>query len=343
MDQAAEQVYQSVLAIPHATVAEVASRLRMPESTVSERLAGLHELGVVQPSQVAAAGWRAVNPALAMGRRIAEQEQSVARQLDAIAERRVELHRLVDVYGHGSNDRDAIVRIADRDDVLAHLSDLVSTARREVAAFVTNRPSAAALEQSRDLDAHLLARGVRLRTICLDIFRRDRGMQKALKSNAAAGAEIRTVPTLPTRMIVFDQREAVIATDPTDPSAGALLVSNHSAVALFVDLFHRYWDHAAPFPDATDAVAGASALSPMERMVIRMLADGQKDESIARATGQSVRTVRRIVSGISARVGARGRFDLALHAADQGWVARPGATSGSEGTNGRSAGSDARE
>ena len=212
------------------------------------------------------------------------------------------------------------MRLADRDDVLTHLSDLVGVVRHEVAAFVTNKPTGPAIEQSRELDADLLARGVRLRTLCLDSFRRDRVMQRALKDGSAAGVQIRTVPVLPTRMIVFDQRWAVIASDPSDPSEGALLVSDHSAVRLFLDLFEHYWAEGSPFPEAKPPCDNGDELTVMEQMVLRMLADGHKDESIARATGQSVRTVRRVVSGVSARVGAKGRFDLALQAARRGWV-----------------------
>jgi DNA-binding CsgD family transcriptional regulator/sugar-specific transcriptional regulator TrmB len=320
VDEETERIYQCVLTTPHTPVEELASRLGLAAHTVTHRLEQLADLGVVQRSQVTDTGWRPVSPALALGRQVAEQEQELARGLDRVAQSRLDLARLMELYQHRGGHGEAIVAMVDRDEVLTHLSDLVSTVRREVAAFVTNKPSGTALEQSRDLDAHLLGRGVRLRTICLDVFRRDRAMQKALKANAAAGAEIRTVPTLPTRMIVFDQRRAVIASDPMDPSAGALLVSNHSAVALFVDLFERYWEQAVPFPDDDDPAESPEVLTVMEQKVIRLLADGHKDESIARATGQSVRTVRRIVAGISTKVGARGRFDLALHAADRGWI-----------------------
>ena len=323
MDQAAAQVYQSVIVLAQATARDVAEHLGLSTAEVTDCLDHLHSRGVIQPSQVVPGGWRAVNPAAAMGPLIAEQERRLARQFEEVAHTREVLDRLGDLYRQSERRREAVVRMADRDDVLTHVSDLVSIVRDEVAAFVTNKPSTAALEQSRALDADLLSRGVRLRTLCLDTFRRDRIMQKALKESAAAGVEIRTLPILPTRMIVFDRRSAVIATDPSDPSQGALLVSDHAAVSLLLDLFEHYWSDGAPLAEEAGAASDDIELTAMEQMVLRMLADGNKDEAIARSTGQSVRTVRRIVSGLSAKVGAKGRFDLALHASDRGWVSRP--------------------
>lgn len=325
MDQVAESVYRSVITLAQADPHAVAEHLGVPVAAVSECLERLHARGVIQPSQVVPGAWRAVNPAAVMGPLITEQERRLAQQFEEVAHTRELLERLGDLYRQSEREREAIVRVADRDDVLTHVSDLVSIVRDEVAAFVTNKPSTAALEQSRALDADLLSRGVRLRTLCLDTFRRDRIMQKALRESAAAGVEIRTLPTLPTRMIVFDRRWAVIATDPSDPSRGALLVSDHSAVALFHELFEHYWSAAAPLEQEAASASDDPELTAMEQMVLQMLADGHKDESIARSTGQSVRTVRRIVSGLSAKAGAKGRFDLALHAADRGWVSCPAA------------------
>ncbi len=320
MESACEGVFRCVVGVPHASAEAIGERLGRPTGEVSDALSRLADLGVVQPSQVIAHGWRAVSPTLAIGRRLADQERAVARDLQQIADTRELLTSLGEVYRGAGVDREAITRLADRDGVLAQISDLVSSVRHEVAAFVTNKPSATAIAQSRELDDHLISRGVRLRTLCLDGFRRDRRMLKALAESVSAGAEIRTVASLPTRMILFDRTQAVIASHPTDPERGALLVSNHAAVTLFADLFEHTWNMADPFPDHAPDDVGHQELTVMERQVIRMLAQGIKDESIARSTGQSVRTVRRIVATVTERVGAKGRFDLALQAADRGWV-----------------------
>lgn len=320
MEASWEDVFGCIVSAPNATRDAIIARSGRPPHEVDEALLALVDLGVVHPSQVVTAGWRAVSPTLAIGRSLGEQERAVARDLQRIADTRQVLANLGEVYRGADIDQESIIRLVDRDGVLARISDLVSSVTFEVAAFVTNKPSAAAIAQSRELDDHLLSQGVRLRSLCLDGFRRDRRMLKALEDSVAAGAEIRTVPSLPTRMILFDRTQAVIASHPTDPERGALLVSNHSAVTLFADLFEHMWRTADPFPEGVPGSPGAVDLTVMERQVILMLAQGNKDESIARSTGQSVRTVRRIIATLTDRVGANGRFDLALHAAERGWA-----------------------
>ncbi|MFE7408952.1 response regulator transcription factor [Streptomyces laurentii] len=61
-------------------------------------------------------------------------------------------------------------------------------------------------------------------------------------------------------------------------------------------------------------------LPPQEREVLRMLANGDKDETVARALGISVRTERRMVADLLARTGASSRFELGVKAAKAGWV-----------------------
>ena len=57
--------------------------------------------------------------------------------------------------------------------------------------------------------------------------------------------------------------------------------------------------------------------------ILDLLALGYKDDAIARSTGQSTRTVRRVIAGLSITLKARSRFDLALRAAARGWVNSP--------------------
>lgn len=188
---------------------------------------------------------------------------------------------------------------------------------------MTNKPSPLAMEQSRDSDEALFARGVRVRSVGLDSFRRDKQSLKAMATNAARGAEIRTSPTLPRRMIIYDRDHAIIATDATDPALGALHIASGPVVEMLIVLFERYWDEARPFPDGNDSSdvdADAGAPTAMELHVLQMLARGMKDESIARTTGQSVRTVRRVIAGLTEQAGAKGRFDLALEASRRGWL-----------------------
>jgi DNA-binding NarL/FixJ family response regulator len=61
-------------------------------------------------------------------------------------------------------------------------------------------------------------------------------------------------------------------------------------------------------------------LSHRERQLLTLLTAGYTDESAAVRLGISVRTVRRLVSGIMNRLGARSRFQAGVKAADRGWL-----------------------
>ncbi|MEU4519312.1 helix-turn-helix transcriptional regulator [Amycolatopsis sp. NPDC024027] len=61
-------------------------------------------------------------------------------------------------------------------------------------------------------------------------------------------------------------------------------------------------------------------LSDRERQLLTLLTAGYTDESAAVRLGISVRTVRRLVSGIMNRLGARSRFQAGVKAADRGWL-----------------------
>jgi len=68
----------------------------------------------------------------------------------------------------------------------------------------------------------------------------------------------------------------------------------------------------------TDAV---NPLTDQESVVLRLLAEGHTDDVIARRLGVSARTVRRIVTVVMRRLGARSRFAAGVHAVRRGWLA----------------------
>lgn len=55
-----------------------------------------------------------------------------------------------------------------------------------------------------------------------------------------------------------------------------------------------------------------------ERQLLTVLTAGYTDDSAAVRLGILVRTVRRVVSGIMGRLGARSRFQAGVKAADRG-------------------------
>ncbi len=60
--------------------------------------------------------------------------------------------------------------------------------------------------------------------------------------------------------------------------------------------------------------------SDSERLLLRLLSLGAKDEAAARHLGVSVRTVRRMIADLMRRMDARSRFQAGILAAERGWL-----------------------
>jgi DNA-binding CsgD family transcriptional regulator len=161
---------------------------------------------------------------------------------------------------------------------------------------------------ARTVDEDLPARGVGSRSIVLDSARNDKQAMAALMREVEAGAEIRTLPTLPAHVRIFDQRHAVVSVGNLTGVAGELVVSCEAVVHSFVTLFAKLWAEAEPLGDRRPQ--RGDTLSPQEVHVLKLWAQGHTDASAARRMAVSLRTVRRLSDRLTERLGTRSRFQL---------------------------------
>jgi DNA-binding CsgD family transcriptional regulator len=135
-----------------------------------------------------------------------------------------------------------------------------------------------------------------------------------------SGEEARTLPLVPVKLMLFDDECGVVSQSlpggPTDRTA--LLIRPCSLLSALTGLFEMCWRAALPF-DIRDRPT-AQLLQPHERRLLGLLAAGMGDDQAARALGVSRRTLFRYLEGMMARTGAANRFQLALHAARNGWI-----------------------
>jgi DNA-binding CsgD family transcriptional regulator len=201
--------------------------------------------------------------------------------------------------------------------VRQRLEELSVQARAEIVSFtpVASDP-AAARAASRPLNLGLLRRGVRMRTLYQDsIVVEPDAMGYAVELDGAGG-EIRLTPQVPLRLIVMDRSVAVVPLDPAEPALGAMMIRDPGTVAALMALFENYWRSGRPLAE----VMGESGCSEVEKAILRHLAAGSKDEAVARQLGISVRTLRRGIASLMDRLEARSRFELAVLAAQRGWM-----------------------
>ncbi|MCX5195912.1 helix-turn-helix transcriptional regulator [Streptomyces sp. NBC_00249] len=179
------------------------------------------------------------------------------------------------------------------------------------------------LEPALVRDRALLERGVRMRTLQQHVVRFHGPTQAYVLAATALGGEYRTAHELFGRLIVFDDTVAFLPTDTV--TSGAVVVREPHLIAYLRSLFEQAWTHATEFVDP--AALGAEGLERVARDIdttlLKLLAAGLKDETIARRLGMSLRTVRRHVADILETLGAQNRFQAAVIATRNGLLDHP--------------------
>ncbi|WP_424187379.1 response regulator transcription factor [Actinokineospora sp. G85] len=193
------------------------------------------------------------------------------------------------------------------------LDALLAEATAEVL-VLSGQTAACPTGPARRIDHHNLRRGVAYRVVVPDLARTAPGLGPRLVGLAAAGADTRTVPEVPTDVVVVD-REAVIL---PNEATGVAVLRLPGVVDGMVGLFERVWATAVPL--IATGVPGRSELTGRERALLELLAAGCTDDAAALKLEVSVRTVRRMVADITNRLGARSRFQAGAKAAARGWL-----------------------
>jgi DNA-binding NarL/FixJ family response regulator len=148
--------------------------------------------------------------------------------------------------------------------------------------------------------------------LCSPVLLTDPRGADEIRTAIEAGVEVRTTQTLPIRMIVVDDKVALVGLVP-DGTTAALMVRSAVLVAALAQYYDQLWAAATPvvLPEAVPVLRQRQLVRKLggtEREVLALLAHGLKDEAIARHLSLSVRTVRRHVATVMEFVDAPTRF-----------------------------------
>ncbi|ALC29393.1 MULTISPECIES: helix-turn-helix domain-containing protein [Streptomyces] len=313
-----EAVYRLLLAQPEWSVQQIAQQLDVESGRVRAALDVLAELHLLQRD---AEGKQLlpVSPDVGLGILVNRHDLELRSRLRRLESARASVAAIVDEYGGKRHAPEIVQQLHGVETVRRRLEQLAETARKECLSFFpggAQRPDT--MESSKPLDQMALERGVSLRTLYQDSIRNDPDTYEYVRWLSTLGAETRTVPTLPMLMVLVDREVALVPIDPEDGRQGALEIRSRGVVEVLYVLFTRFWDSGMPWheQDGPDNVG----LSRRERELMYLLASGHTDEAIAKKLGVSLRTVRRTVSGLMARLEARSRFEAGVLAARAGWL-----------------------
>ncbi|MGC9437696.1 helix-turn-helix transcriptional regulator [Streptomyces sp. WG5] len=316
-----EAVYRAMLSKPRSGVADLATGLGRPEEEVRQALDVLSELALVRPSAERQGDLRATAPEIAMEILMARQQAELAAQQERVESARAKAAQLIAEYAdlRPSASSPGVEHLIGLDAIRDRLAVLTRDLRQEAMTFA---PGGAQPEQAMDaarpLNRDLLSRGVRMRTVYLDSVRNDRATVAYVNWLASLGGQVRTAPSLPTRMIIFDRGVAVIPVSSSDTAAGAVVLTGQGTLTALCALFETVWTTAQPL--GKGPVRDERGLSPQESTAIQLLARGHTDEAIAKRLGVSHRTARRVANELMERLEARSRFEAGVRAVQRGWL-----------------------
>jgi DNA-binding CsgD family transcriptional regulator len=261
----------------------------------------------------------AYEPSLAVETLIARAERNLASQHEQLRSIRSRLPSLSETYARARAEQhhSADVEVVHSLDEIRERISLASEQTEHEHRHLMRDAKAESIHAATPVDADSLARGVRQRSIIGTSDLASPEVYEALRNLHELGEEFRSVPYVPTQVMVMDRELAIVPRAPVDSSLGAIFIRERTIVDLLIYMFDHLWASALPvFGD--DERLGAP--SGREARVLELMAAGVKDERIARTLGVGSRTVRRDIAELKERLGASSRTEAVAAAVRQGWL-----------------------
>jgi DNA-binding CsgD family transcriptional regulator len=329
-----EQIYRLCLREPGIGIDGLIEQLRLTPHAAREELGRLRELGLLRgggtPEQEAGSGTAEED-----GLAAADPDVAVARLLDLrLHELHEKLQQVTELQPLVASLRPesaaqqpptvvGIEQITDPPKIRDRIDDLAFFAREEVSLVepaTALRPED--IEQDRPRVLRCLRRGLSVRTVLVRKALDHAPTVSYLRELESHGARVRLVSHTTAKIQMYDRRTAVVPVHPEDSSRGALFAQESGLVSNILAMFESIWAES----DDLGALLGErrsegeNGPSELERMVLRAMCSGGKDEAGARDLGVSVRTYRRYIADLMQLLGAGNRPQAALLARERGWI-----------------------
>ena len=320
LDAACEALYRRMLTCPQEDLAQAGQHLGFDPGQIGAAAVTLTELGLLCASPSRPGSLRAVSAPTGMEILIARQQAELAAQQHRVEASRVAAARLVAEYaGLRPGTHAGAEQVLGLDLINERLAAVIGTTSRESMTFTPRRAlSPESMATSRPLEKQVLQRGVRVRDIYLDNVRNDPASLAYIQWQMSLGVHVRSMASLPTRMIILDRQVAFLPARSDDTAAAALILTGQGTLTVLCALFESTWNTAQPLGQAP--TADTRGLTPQESAVLHLLAEGHTDETIAKRLNVSTRTIRRITNTLMNQLQARSRFQAGINATRQGWI-----------------------
>jgi DNA-binding CsgD family transcriptional regulator len=320
-------LYRAVLTTPGSTLVEVAAAMATTSDELDKSVARLAEMGLLRPGDHDT--FTAVSPMLAEATVLGAEDLELGARRAAVEQRRDAIRRLVPdwnaVLSSVATDTGVDV-ISDQGAIANVLMHYADRCEDELLSVAPGRlPSTRIDARTRVANVYSARRGIKTRALYQHTALRDRATRAYLNELSSNGARIRFAPSLPGRSLVVDRTAALLPIPTEDPGRhGLAVVHEPNVIAWVVATFEQLWAEAAPLEDVINKQQqDDTELDQTRAAILRLMAEGEKDEAISRRLSISVRTCRRHIADYMAQVGATSRFQAGVIAARAGHADPP--------------------
>ncbi|MDO3702795.1 helix-turn-helix domain-containing protein [Micromonospora sp. C28SCA-DRY-2] len=314
----AELIYERLLDGGPATAGELATATCLSDQQVRKALHDLAERGLTRHTSESPICYTAVDPDVVLDILLLRREEEIKRA-------RVRASQLSERFRLAAARQDPsqlVEVVTGREAVLEWSLNIVRSARKELRGL--DKPPYAT-RQFGGTATSLVQPGATVRTIYEQAAVETRGgITGDIAEGARLGEQDRVLPHLPTKLIIADDRIAIIPLQAApDVLESAAVIHPSALLEAIAAMFEALWRVALPLDLAWSGAADANQPSQEDRHILALLTTGLPDDAIARQLGLSDRTYQRRMRSLMERAEARTRFQLARQAARRGWLSDP--------------------
>lgn len=319
------ELYRALLKQPGSALNDVAPRLGISTDDLDKPAKTLLEIGLITTED--GARFSAVNPSLAEMASLGAEELELSARRVAIEARRAAIRQVMPDWTRAIREQDpqpSVEVVTDPEAVRNVLMFYAEHCQDEVLSVAPGRGPGRIDPRTRTANLYSLGRGVATRALYQHVALRDRATRAYLRELAENGARIRLAPAVPGRSLIIDREVALLPTPSADPGLNQFAVVREPCVVTWlVATFEQLWAEASPLDELLDSQHPEPEVDETRLAILRLMADGEKDEAISRRLSISVRTCRRHIADYMAQVGATSRFQAGVIASRNGHLDVP--------------------
>jgi len=318
LDAVSERIYRSMVENRGWGMNDLIGNLQLTRDDVMVAIAKLEYLDLVHRSKETPDSLHIVDPEIGLHSLLrSQQELLLKKQEEYLATQAAVAGLLADLPSTGH--RAEVEQLTGLDEVHHRLALVARESEEECLSLIPGRMgTVAAIVAGAELAHEVLGRGAKVRSIYIDSARNDQPTAAHAADLTELGAQFRTAPVVPVRMVIGDRRAALVSSNPELSWSSAVYLSGAAVVSALIAFFEQLWSGAVPFCDRLPV--DSHGLSGQERELLKVLARGTTDDAAAKRLGVSLRTVRRMMADLMDRLGARSRFEAGLRVAELGWL-----------------------